>query len=316
MRLGLTFDLQTDPADERQAEFDPPRTLDALEAALRELGHDVARLGGAAQLLALPQRLRDVDLIWNLAEGDGGRCREAWVPTLLEHYGVPYVGSGPQALSVGLDKAMSKQVAHACGLATPRWLVADKAETAQREETPPFPVIVKPRFEGSGIGIDAGAVVRDAAALRSRVEWLTRRLGGPCLIEEFIPFGELTVFVIGNHPPEALPAIQRPIDARSRLACHVARQPEGSAWISPVELAPRLEEMAGQAALTVFEALRCRDMARIDFRVDDGGRLLFLEINPLPSLDPQGSVGLLAECLGVTCVQLIGRILEAALQRQ
>ncbi|MBI4343880.1 MAG: D-alanine--D-alanine ligase, partial [Candidatus Omnitrophica bacterium] len=307
--------LQTDPADERQAEFDPPRTLDALEAALQQLGHDVARLGGVAHLLALPQRLRAVDLVWNLAEGDGGRCREAWVPTLLEHHGVPYVGSGPDALALGLDKALSKQLALASGLATPRWTVARDADDAAALEVPAYPVIVKPCFEGSGIGIDPGAVVHDPAALRARVAWLVRRVGGPCLIEAFVPFGELTVLVIGNKPAQALPAIQRPMDPATRLSCHVARQPDGSAWISPVELTPRLERVAGQAALAMFEALRCRDMARVDFRVDETGGLWFLEINPLPSLDPQGTVGLLAEHLGTTYAGLIERILNAALHR-
>ena len=116
MRIGLTYDLQTDPADERQAEFDPPATLDALSGALAALGHDPVRLGGADEILARPQRLRGIELVFNLAEGREGRCREAWVPTLLELHGIPYVGSDPPALSLGLDKVMCKRLAVAEGL--------------------------------------------------------------------------------------------------------------------------------------------------------------------------------------------------------
>jgi len=65
-------------------------------------------------------------------------------------------------------------------------------------------------------------------------------------------------------------------------------------------------------AVTVFETLSCRDMARVDLRVDEQGTLYFLEINPLPSFDPEGSFGLIAECLGTTYAHLIGQILHAA----
>ena len=76
-----------------------------------------------------------------------------------------------------------------------------------------------------------------------------------------------------------------------------------------------LDRAAGDAACRVFEAIGCSDMARVDFRVDEHQTLYFLEINPLPSFDPEGSVGLLAEYLQVPYAALIGRILEAAAER-
>jgi D-alanine-D-alanine ligase len=141
------------------------------------------------------------------------------------------------------------------------------------------------------------------------------RLRQPCLVEQFIPYGELTVFLIGNDPPQALPAIQRPLDPSSRLACHVAGSSASRSWLCPLELTPELDAEAGRIAGAVFEVLRCRDMARVDLRVDEAGGIYFLEINPLPSFDPQGAIGLLAEYLGVTYTQLIGQILNAALLR-
>jgi D-alanine-D-alanine ligase len=317
MRIGLTYDLQTDPTDVRQAEFDQPRTIHALDGALRTLGHTVVHLGSAEQLASAPWRLEGLMLVFNIAEGSRGRCREAWVPTLLEHWGIPFVGSGPTSQALGLDKVMSKRLACASGVATPRWIVADGRDplaVARAGELLKFPLIIKPRSEGSGVGIDPGAVVHDAAALLRRVEWLTARLGEPCLVEEFIAFGELTVLLIGNNPPQALPPIQRPIDPASRLSCHVVGD-EARAWLCPVELTPGLEAAASRMAGTMFEALRCRDMARVDLRVDAQGRPYFLEINPLPSFDPSGSIGLLAECLGTTYAQIVGQILNAALQR-
>ena len=313
MHLGLTYDLQEDPADERQAEFDPPRTVDALASALRALGHEVVRLGGAEALLAAPWRLRDVGLIFNIAEGAFGRCREAWVPMLLEQWRVPFVGSGSTTLALGLDKVMSKRLARASGIRTPAWAVVEPGQRLERLRELSFPLIVKPREEGSGRGIDRHAVVHTFAELAERVAWVTAHYRQPCLVEQFIPFGELTVFMIGNRPPQALPAIQRPLDPATRLACHVAGP--GAAWLSPLELTPELDEEARRVALTMFQALRCRDMARVDLRVDERGRVYFLEINPLPSFDPEGSLGLLAEYLGTAYERLVGQILDAAVAR-
>jgi len=314
MRLGLTYDLQTDPEDLRQAEFDPPRTLKALETALGLLGHPVVRLGNAQALLGARRKLRKVELVLNIAEGSIGRSREAWVPALLERWGVPFIGSGCTALTLALDKVMSKRLAVSSGVRTPPWMAVDEPEALPRDVPLAFPVIVKPRFGGSGMGIDAGAIVGDQASLRRRVAWLFEQLKEPMLIEEFVAFGELTVFLIGNDPLASLPVVQRPLDPRTRLSCHLVRGPVEET-LSPVELTPEVEDDASRMALTMFQALGCQDMARADVRMDHAGRLYFLEINPLPSFDPEGTLGLIAEYLGVSYEALVGRIVDAALER-
>ena len=315
MRIGLTYDVQTDPTDERQAEFDAPTLIQALQDALTTLGHEVVRLGNAQHLLADRQRLAVIDLVFNLAEGSHGRNREAWVPMLLEQWGIPFVGSGSVAQALGLDKLMSKRLARASGVATPNWCVVERSDAFPQMHGLRFPLIVKPRYEGSGVGVDPGAIVHDVDSLRARVRWALDRFQQPCLIEEFIPFGELTIFLIGNHPPEALPAIQRPLDPATRLSCHVVRRPESTAWLCPVDLTQELDAAARALAVTMFEVLRCDDVARVDLRVDEDGTLYFLEINPLPSFDPAESLGLIAEYLGTPCTELVGRILDAALVR-
>jgi len=314
MRIGLAYDLKTDDADERQAEFDSAATINALRAALQTLGHEVALLGNAYDLLQAPERLRDIELVLNIAEGLHGRNREAWVPMLLELHGVPYAGSDALTLALGLDKAMAKRLAVAAGVPTPRWISVEQPGALEEVLPLAFPLIVKPRWEGSGRGIDAGAVVRSPAALRERLEWLASCCDQPALVEEFIGGGELTVCLIGNEPTVAYPAIQRPLDPQTRLSHHVVKPPP-ERWECPLELDEAMDAQARRLALSMFEALGCRDMARVDFRVDEAGQLQFLEINPLPSFDPEGSFGLLAEHLGMSYPDLVGQILEAAVRR-
>lgn len=316
MRLGLTYDLQRNATDEREAEFDPPGTVAMVCTTLHELGHEVRLMGNAHDLLSgLPQHpAANTDLVFNIAEGARGRCREAWVPTLLEVWDIPYVGSDPLALSLGLDKVASKRLAVAAGIPTPAWIAVDRPAALKPSFPLSFPVIVKPRYQGSGIGIDEGAVVHDLAGLARRSEWLCTRWPEPFLIEELVPHGELTVHVIGNDPPVAYPPIQRALDPASRLSCHVVRSGPRP-WDTPLELSESLEAEAGRVARVMFDALGCHDIARVDLRVDESGRVYFLEVNPLPSFDPEGSFGLLAQHLGLTYAQLIGRVLEAARSR-
>lgn len=244
---------------------------------------------------------------------------------------MPYIGSDALALALGLDKAASKRLARASGVPTPRWMTLNGPGDLPAELPLAFPVIVKPRYEGSGMGIDPGAVVADRDALEARAGWLLEQLREwhgdaaapgqevatmlpqPILIEEFIPGGELTVFLIGNEPPTAYPAIQRAVDAASGLSSHVA--PQASDVMVPVVLDDAIDQRARELSLAMFRALGCCDMARVDLRVDAQGAAWFLEINPLPSFDPQGTVGWLAECQGRTYAQVVGEIVSAAQQR-
>ena len=317
-RIGLTYDLKDripELARVRAAEFDTPETVSAIEQALTSGGDTVVRLGHAQQLWHARASLDDVDLVFNIAEGWQGRCREAWVPSVLDLAGRPYVGSPPTTLTVALDKAATKRLLTASGIPTPRFAeVARAAELKSAAPTlPPFPLIVKPRYEGSGLGIDRQAKVTNHAALVHRVEQMIEQFQEPMVIEEFIAGGECTVCLIGNHPPQVFPPFQRALDAASGLSNHVV--PDSEELTTPLEFSEELEREVMGLAHRVFEMLRCRDFARVDFRIDAQGRPWVLEINPLPALAESDSFGQLARYLGVPYGQIIQRIVDVAWDR-
>ena len=318
MRIGFTYDLQTDPNLPFQAEYDSPETVEAITQALRGAGHAVVPLGSADALLrVLTTQARTLDLVFNIAEGRTGRCRESWVPALLETAGVPYTGSGPSALALALDKPAAKRLCQGEGIPTPRGTQVVPGGTLRLPPSLRFPLIVKPRHEGSAMGIDAVAVVHDREALEARVRWVASVYHESVLIEEFIAGGEATVCLIGNDPPDALPVILRPLDPATGLAWHVgASSPRDPAQaVVPTALAPGLEAALQRYAVEVFTLLGCRDVARVDFRISEAGQPYFLEINPLPNLSPEDSFGLMGEHLGIGYDGMIQRILEAALAR-
>ena len=319
MRIGLAYDLQPDDmSTDRWAEWDRPETVDGIEQALRALGHAVQRVGSAHEMLGrLDEIRRECALVFSIAEGAASRTREAWVPTLCEMIGLPYVGSSPQTLALALDKWMTRRLWQAEGLPVPTGANVSRLADVDALGALPFPLIVKPRYEGSGMGIDADAIVSDRASLHRRVAWAIAAYQEPVVIEAFIRGGEFTVCLVGD-PLRALPPVQRHVDPTTTLSCHIAQRRERRdtvAWQLPCESTTLLDEQLQRLALRAATVLGCRDLARVDVRVTPEGQPHLLEINPLPSLDSDSTFVLLADVLGWGFPGMLQRIIEPAIDR-
>jgi D-alanine-D-alanine ligase len=148
---------------------------------------------------------------------------------------------------------------------------------------------------------------------------LWRNYKQPVLVEEFISGDEVTVGIVGNDPPEPL-GIMRMIPKNPNehfvYSLEVKRNWESNvSYEAPAKLPKELSNSIEADALAVFTGLGCRDLARADFRIRDGIPY-FLEINPLPGLNPDsGDIVFLAYRMGLTYPQLIGMILDAAVKR-
>jgi len=324
--IGLVYEVfgsypprPGDPPD-AEAEYEPEATIDALEAAIATLGHHPVRVGNAHALLEASQAgsLPRLAAGLSIAEGYGIRNREAWAPVLLDLLGIPQLGSDALSRSLSLDKAWTHAVVSAAGVPVPGHVSVETPRELEKTKLPgPFPLFVKPRWEGTAKGIDAGSRVADAAALAERVAHVIERYRQPALVECFLPGAEYTVTLVGNDPPEVWPVLQRALARDSGIGLHAVECPGEPAadHHAPGRLGAGLEAELGRLARRAFRALRCRDFARADFKLDVRGRPRFLEINPLPSFAPDGSFGILAELRGQPLAGLLAEVLEHGLVR-
>lgn len=332
MRIGITYDLKTvgqgsgpaaaDLPDDFQEEFDSPTTIQALAAVLRGLGHDIIELGDGRELL---ERLlaQPPELVFNIAEGQGiGRSREARVPAVLEMLGIPYTGSDPLTLAVTLDKDCAKRLVQSVEVAVPKGQVIQPWENPEqvcRQASLTFPAIAKPAWEGSSKGIRAKCVIDRAENLSEVIESLRRDHRQPVLVEEYIEGDELTVGMLGNDPPQVLGIMRvvprQPTD-RFIYSLEVKRDYLAQVrYECPAPLGAAATAAVHQAALAAYRVLGCRDVSRIDFRLREGVPY-FLEVNPLPGLNPEsGDLVIMSKLRGWTYPRLIETILRAALDR-
>lgn len=329
MRIGITYDLKAESPsktefdgqnpDDWQEEFDSPATIDAIAGVLRELGHDVEMLGDGRELVE--RLLSDPpDFVFNLAEGQGiSRSREARVPAILEMLGIPFTGSDPLTMAVTLDKHCAKRLTHAAGVAVP-WGILIQGPESKIEEQLAFPIIVKPAWEGSSKGIRSNCLATSLAELTSAIETLHGDHCQPVLVEEFIDGDELTVGILGNGPPEILGIMRvlpRQPTPRFIYSLDVKRDfLRQVRYECPARIPPASLEAVRRAALIVYHTLGCRDVARIDFRLRDGVPY-FLEVNPLPGLNPESSdLVIMGRLCGWTYEELIETIVQAGMKRQ
>jgi len=324
MKVGLTYDLrgdwvwrETDPRD-ANAEFDKPETIAELTAALESAGHTVIRIGNVYNLFQQLSRL-DVDIVLNICEGLQGRNRESQVPILLEMNGIPYVGSDALTLGLTLDKSLAKKCFQADGIPTPRSFVAYHSDDLERQNQIGFPLIVKTCYEGTSKGLTDQSRVNDYVQLKEQVDFITCTYRQPALVEEFIPGMEFTVAVLGNGPYEAMPVVQVCIDGKVELGdLFYTFDYVTSAslrYICPAEISKRLQKELKDLAVRTYQSVGCRDLGRVDFRVDSRLRPYVLEINPLPCLGHEDIFNVFPQVIGSTYDQIINRILSIAAER-
>ncbi len=327
LAIGILFELlgsyprkPGDPPD-IDAEYEPEETIEALEAAIARLGHRPLRIGGPEALLAQmgSGELPALDAALNIAEARGGRNREAWAPVLLEMAQIPTLGSDALTLSLTLDKYWAASVVARAGVRVPeQCVVASIADLKTASIPGPFPLFVKPRWEGTSKGIRASSKVLDRAALEREVARITRDYRQPALVEEFLPGAEYTLTLVGNDPPRALPAVQRALEISTGIGVHaIAGEAADPAWETyvPGHLDAALECELAKLAICAYEQLECLDFARADFRLDAQGQACFLEMNPLPTFAPDGTFGVLAELEGRPLDALIADVIRTGLER-
>ena len=322
-------------ADALEPPVDP--VIEQLSSTLETLGHAVTPISVDDDIVPVVEALRRArpELVFNLTESFAGvSSQDSSLAALLNLMGLRYTGSSPAGLLIAGDKTLAKKILRIHEIRTPEFTTVYRGALDLGGDIG-FPLIVKPPQEDASIGITGKSIVHDLKELFSRIDALQTEFGQPVLVERFVEGREFYVGVLGNMNAQALPPIEMDFSAlpvgTPRIASWEAKWgPDGTGTeaesaksvefagtksIFPEDLDEGLVERLQTTAVQAFDALRLRDYARIDMRVNDRGEIFVIEVNPNCYLEREAEFARAAEKAGMSYHKLISRILELAQAR-
>jgi D-alanine-D-alanine ligase len=263
------------------------------------------------------QACRRADLVFNLCEGvDGVALWEDHVAATLELAGIPFTGCGSWTIAACRRKHVANTLLAHAGLHVPPWVVVHD----RISDDFPLPAIIKPAAEDASTGLDAGSVVTDRKALRSKVAAMTEQFE-EVIVQQYIPGRELNVgFVGGRALPIAeidfsgMPEGSWPILTYAAKWHTGSAEDLGSVPVCPAQISQRLADRLVRAAEVAWRVLQGKGYGRVDLRVDDTGRPWVLEVNPNPDLTDEAGLSRMAKAAGWDYPELVRRIAEVALR--
>lgn len=255
----------------------------AVYAALHGLGLDVQAIDLREDQ---PDRVREillekkVETVFVALHGRFGE--DGQIQKLCEEMGLPYTGSGAAASRRAFNKIITQSTLLAHNVCVPDFVTLESQDPERIAGTVAslgdYPFVVKPACEGSSIGV---RLTRNESELRQAVEeaW---RLGPYVLIERFIPGRELTVGILDGVPLDAVEVV-----TKRTFYDFTAKYEEGQTeYLVPADLPLEIRHVLQETALKVHTVMGCRDISRVDFRLDNDLKPYVLEINTIPGFTP------------------------------
>lgn len=298
---------------------------EAVGRELKAMGWNPVELSLSLDTAAFVRRIRAERpaFVFNLVESVEGHGRLIhFAPALLDVVGIPYTGSKTDSLYVTSNKRMAKRWLEGAGIPTP---VGFSEEDLRK---PSFPLegrfIIKSTWEHASIGLGDYSVVTpdDSRQLLRELEQRRGGLAGDGFAEAYIDGREFNLSLLASpQGPEVLPPAEMRFEdyppGKLKMVDYRAKWDEDSfesrhtrrRFRFPAEDGPLLQRLT-DLSTRCWDLFNLRGYARVDFRVDEGGRPYVLEVNANPCLSPDAGFTAAAGEAGLTYRQVVERILR------
>jgi len=317
-----------DPRSQIESDFDDPETIDNMIKHLQNCNYNVIPIEANKEAyLKLYAYRKEIDIVFNFAEGIYGKDREAQLPAMLEMLQLPYTGSSPLTHALALHKAKTKEILQAYNIPVLGHQIFKTGKEKLNDKFE-FPVIVKPNSQGSSAGITNKSIVVNEEQLRSQVKTIVKVFKQEALVEPYLTGREFSIGMIGN-PPKILPAIESDHDSLPdnlskldslEVKWYFEEESKNEHLICPAKITPKFKKQLENICLAVWKALDVHDWCRIDIRCDSNDNPYVLEINmPVGLLPPEVSttsyLPLAARKAGIDYEELLKIIINSAIKR-
>ncbi len=289
----------------------------AVEEALDPEKFIVRRFDPADGLAELAGDSYLADFAFILMHGVGGE--DGTIQGFLDLLKIPYQGSGVLGSAIAIDKHLSKQLYQTAGLPVADWQIIHREESIAAEKIDALvarfglPVVAKPVREGSSMGMTLAST---AAELQEGIA-SALLIDKSVMVEKYIKGMELTVGVLGNRKPEALPVILIKPDETHHFFDYDAKyQPGAAEEICPAPIEDDLRDTLQNYAVLAHTVLRLRGYSRSDFIVGYDGSISLLETNTIPGMTATSLFPQAAAEYGLDFPHLLERLIELGLEKE
>lgn len=313
--------------DDTFAEWDSEETIEAVKSALEAYGHEVTLIEGDRDAYE-KFKVLNPEFVFNVAEGIGGSSRESQIPAMLEMLNIPFTGSDSVTIGICHDKSRCKEILSYYKIPNTKFFITDAIHKIDKKFS--YPKFVKPLHEGSSKGIYNSSVVNNCAELRNEILRIKECYNQPSLVEDYLEGKEFTVAMLGNGDDvRVLPIVEINLDSVPEGFNKIysyevkwffdTRENKLDIFKCPAEVDGKLYSQIEDVCKAAYKALRIRDWARIDVRLDKNNIPNIVEINPLPGILPDpvdnSCYPKAAREYGLDYTEMINEVLNCAIAR-
>lgn len=289
------------------------RSGSGVLGSLRRQGFDAVEIDPGRNLVGQLEEA-GAEVVFNVLHGGAGE--NGAIQGVLECAGYPYTGCGVLASALTMDKVQTKRLFDACCIPTPKWLYIDASSDAEKLadraiEQFGLPAVVKPRDEGSSLGI---SIAKTRPQLIDAIAAMQTDFGEG-LIDRFISGVEVTIGVVGvGESMRALPVLE--LVPKREFYDYEAKYTKGmTELIAPARISDELTLKSRRLALDAFVALGCEGLGRVDMHIDAEGNCWVHEINSVPGMTETSDLPHAAEAEDLSYDELVLQILATAIAR-
>jgi len=265
------------------------------------------------------------DVIYNFVESVEGISSYEWcMAGLFELLRYEITGCSPITLGNCLNKARTKAILKSRGILTPEHRTLKKTKRfTEKEIKLRYPMILKLMNEDASIGISEFSVVKNYSELRKQFSFLVETYNQDIILEEYIQGRELNVAILGGRalPISEINFTGLPEDFPN-IVTYDGKWTEGSVYynytkpVCPAPLPERIKKKIQMTAIASYDALNCRDYARVDIRLSNDGVPYVIEVNPNPDISSDSGFARAAASAGISYDDLLNTIANFALIRK
>ncbi len=285
---------------------------EGVEKALDQKKFNVTRYDPLTDLAKIAADAEKIDFAFILLHGLWGE--DGTMQGFLDLLDIPYQGSGVIGSALAMDKNLAKELYKLHGLPVAPWRIIETAKEYSAEEIVAalgLPLVVKPVSDGSSLGM---TIVRDVSELAAGIA-IAQQHGGRAMVESFVRGREVTVGVLGNDAPVALPLVEIIPGKDFEFFNYDAKyQPGATREVCPAEVDSELTRRAQEFGVTAHKALQLRGYSRTDMIISEAGDLFLLETNTIPGMTPTSLFPQATSAYGLSFSAMLEKLIELGLE--